>query len=598
MKLRLIPLTALLLPAFALPIAAQVSFPLADARSISWPSGTTGPLNMGRAAVAELTGDKHLEFLIQHGNSLSFAYGVSIHSHVGDVSVPELSSINDFTIMPGALPDGRDEIVLVGPEGGYRLALDYDEPTDFEARVFSDSTWNGAQRVEYGDINRDGLPDLVGIGFAGNLLVKLGPLSDGQPPFTATLGVSVDDLVPIDWTDTDSPDYLEIAAAVPGVGIVIYNAFGVPLQIFPATIANAQLQVFRQDGYAFDRLAMLYDLNATQYLGVVHAPNVNDFPENLGPAGTYGSFAAGDIDDDGDDDVVVTREDMVLARVFFNQSDGNPPTLQTFDTGGGASEDNSLTGVGASVISQLWEPVLADVDRDGDLDLLAPHDDASPTVRVFPGSAIDHTEQKPTVLAGTYDYLESDPDKHGELSLVFWEDPYDPLDDPRNNLSFTPTHLQVIGWTQPNWLVGETMPDLDLDALYFYNLEIDDALTGENKIRINDDDEYTDQVFNFELTYVEIDPATDEVLNASPSSAWVFSSYKPVYQAVLAVYGSTVSLITPAIDGDASTSVIQDRVEYTPGGGDTGDLPPPGGGMGGNGNTPNTGGSGGGGGGI
>ncbi len=505
MKVRF-PLAPAVLALFAGFASAQTTFPEYEGPALDWTThGISGPI--GRAEACELTGDKHLDYVARSGSGLSMFYAPMLHDHVHEVPLtPELTAVNDFDVLEGTGPGGRDELIAVGLEGAYRITYDRSLGGYLRSKV-GNSSWEDAQHVEAGDVNHDGTVDVIGVDATGDLLVQIGPLTDGVPPSNViAIGLPIADLAILDWTDADSPDLLEVAIALPGIGIAVYSTTGVPLHVFQIPFTSPKLEVFRQDGYDHDRLATLYNLSGRQYLGVVHEPSYNEVPQDVGAAGTYLGLTAGNIDGDVDDDLLLAESGKSGAWIFDNTSNGaDPPPATTFVQ----SEYVNTATFGSSLSAQEGDPVLADYDRDGDLDLLITFSMNETWLRVMANTNVDASLGKPTVFGGQYDFVS--PPGRGELKLR--------TSDPRP--TYPATHLEVVGWT-----VVDPNPEneyLDSTAKISEYVPIDDVITGDGIVIVPESSMVTEHLYYLELTFVELD-GQEELITAAPTSVVLFTS--------------------------------------------------------------------------
>jgi hypothetical protein len=204
--------------------------------------------------------------------------------------------------------------------------------------------------LDFGDLDGDGLPELVNTNLAGPPRVNVFTNSSATSStcsYTWPVAATISAVRPLDAIVADFgigsalADIAYVEALTTTVNLVpsaVYPAFGVPI---PLLTAPLPIQVLARD---FDAdgdqdLAVLCEglVSATLTLWRQFAPGAftSDAPMILGPAAPFGPkplrFAAGSFNGDGRPDLVITFDSPSQAMVVMNTS---TPVLLSFVNGG------------------------------------------------------------------------------------------------------------------------------------------------------------------------------------------------------------------------------------------------------------------------
>jgi len=238
-----------------------------------------------------------------------------------------------------------------------------------------------------GDIDADGDMDLIAVNFAQPNVVYR---NDGFGNFTVvppfSLNTTPDHSFDAAWGDMDGDGDLDLAIANGSKGL-LPDGLGMPNEVYrnvgptPGTsgrfekILTGPIAVDKGETYAVawtdleldgdldlvfvNRLqtnTMYLNDGAGNFTSVLTGPFVTD-------PGTSRDVAVGDLDNDGDPDIVVANSEGEHNFIYINQGLAQGGTLGTFAR---LTNDPAVNDVG-----QTYGVSLADFDNDGDLDLYA-----------------------------------------------------------------------------------------------------------------------------------------------------------------------------------------------------------------------------------
>ena len=242
------------------------------------------------------------------------------------------------------------------------------------------SSWNG-KALATGDIDNDGDEDvLVDIIVGGTVDSVQVFLNDGDGTYTVASGISTtDQFEEIKLYDIDGDEDLDLVGLSPGLGqLVTYDNDGTGSftinTVHTATNYSYQFTLANFVSSSADIEAMIadYDADEARYLGDGTIYPFNAIPSTIVIGDGPTAITSGDLDGDGHMDVVVS-----------NALDQNLSIL-TNDGSASFTESNySTTGTYANFIS------LADVDNDGDLDIVMGNQDGTLSIAYnFSGPAV------------------------------------------------------------------------------------------------------------------------------------------------------------------------------------------------------------------
>ena len=336
-----------------------------------------------QAMAADMNGDGHLDLVTLNVGASNFSIrlnngsgGFSGTTNVSVISRPFASAIADVD------NDGDLDLLSATDGSGSRLVmvrLNNGQGTAF-VQAPNVPLSNGAYDLVAADLNADGYPDLLvtnqytslvslrlNNGAGGFLNSGEIDLGTSQQPLVNPTGIAVADVDldgDLDFITTNSnPNSLSVRLNNGG-GIFSGNY----LLALPAGGINVRTGDVNGDGVQDALIGYKYPDNRVQ---VLLGNGTGGF--TLGPVATVGvnprTFALGDIDGDGDLDLVTANADVYSLSVCFNNGSGQFTTAATLSTG------QNPMGV-----------TLADLDGDSDLDLLmGSYTDGTASISLNPG---------------------------------------------------------------------------------------------------------------------------------------------------------------------------------------------------------------------
>ncbi len=524
---------ALVLSALAAATDAQLdSFSEADAQTLAWPA-TIPALAKGRMIAGDVTGDLLPDALLLNGGKPVLVYGPAIYRSVFELD-PGQVVVNDIAYLPPDETEVRGAFVAVGPQGAWILST-YDGGS-FEATPVPAASWEGATRVLVGDVDGDGASDLVGLSETGALLV-LEDLRGGAPVETEIeMPAPVFDLAPLAWNGAGP----EAIALLRADGFFVVDGDGDVLDSIPGPVLGGIVSPLSEAGAPGDRCALVFAAGGAQFLLVVDALGFEP-PIELGPLGVY-AVAAGDVDGDGNDDLVLVHGTSHETAVLHNASASGPATFVASQV----EIVDLAPGVTPPPTASAW-PALCDFSLDGDLDLLV-FVEATGAFAFLENQELAVEAGHAAVTGGGYLFDLDDP--HGELSLVFQAPAAVP---------FTPTHVQVIAWVQLDAQGGGLVAEPQAVDLGRYALSAQGKATSHLLLPETDLD--TPNIYHFDVRAVRI---VDErgPIASGPPAVHAFTTPMELVEELEAEFGPGVQLRV-FITGDGQGPRELDEFELT-----------------------------------
>ena len=304
---------------------------------------------------------------------------------------PRAIAVEDFN------GDGNQDLAIAASGALYVL------PGDGTGGFASVQTWIalGVERIAVGDFDGDAIPDMAtakGFGDSGAIQVFHG-VGDGtfSPPQTIPIGSGAyGEIIPRAGDfNGDATDDLAVASTGDGkIGIVLGHPGGLSVSYAPSPgPAGGDLRVGDFDGNGvLDILAQSQSgFNGPWSLTVLHGLGNGTFVTGTSFVVGYSFiFDAGDVDGDGKLDVALIRtygpDGLYNHGVFVFPGTGSG----TF----GAPVRTLIPVTGSSVL------VLADLNRDGHLDVARPDPGSAESVAILLGKGDGHFEETPRFSVG------------------------------------------------------------------------------------------------------------------------------------------------------------------------------------------------------
>lgn len=259
--------------------------------------------------------------------------------------------------------EGRSQILAVNSTGLHALRYT-------SAGWSSDSLvpgWAGAVDLVCQNVDATGPPDFVALVNGGSRIeFVLGPtLGTIGPVAGIDLSQPGERLVPV---QLDGVGMHELAVLCVSGDVILLSALGV-LATFPGNGPGGAIAALGCDGFAAESVGWLRPNGAgTDYEQVtISVSLLEQLGGVLGDSDISGMSAV-DFDADGDDDLVISSKTTHDVRVWTNSASlGSDPVFATGDGGVLVSTYGS-----AGAAQRIGPPAVGDVDRDRDVDVVAP----------------------------------------------------------------------------------------------------------------------------------------------------------------------------------------------------------------------------------
>ncbi len=308
-------------------LAASASAQLEHDLTIPWTSGLGAANALNRAVAVDASGDGRLDLFVRGGtdNSRIFFFD-NVWGGGGGLATG--IACNDFAAAPGQGPDGIGALAFVDAAGLKLLVrneLKIDEPSTLEFQaptLIAADHWTGALRVRVGDLDNAGSPDYAGVRDDGrSIIVRLGGASSDVE---FDIGRDVLDIAILQWNASPAREI----AVLTNLGVEIRSGAGAVIDAVPVAGHTSRAFAVLPVPGDKDRLAWLGTEGTSGPAKFALLKRVAPKVENLvvldASDQTAVGLATGDIDGDGETDVVVTRTSTPLPWVLFNLAPSTP----------------------------------------------------------------------------------------------------------------------------------------------------------------------------------------------------------------------------------------------------------------------------------
>ncbi|MFT5734213.1 MAG: hypothetical protein ACI8WY_002894 [Planctomycetota bacterium] len=318
---------------------------------------------IGRTVALHTDGDGRLDLIAKVNDELIWVTAPDPLQHSSTLGIEGVSAYAPFErvgSMIGAL------IVAHG------TGLDYVIRNNEQQRIFyplrtpvGGAAWIDARSLASADFDGDGDSDIVGLSADGTQLLRLDQSTPEvfieQPP--VDLGVELDELRPIQWGAGSTSLAAILCGSVESACVISVDGTLLRAESFPSTIDDLTVVA---DGHAqgVDALVSLSGGSIT----VIRPGSPAEAPVSVAPIAPT-SMSAADLDGDGRTDLLLNSTVVDEVTVLLAQ-DASTTGGQTFVA------PNALTAIsipleqtGSSMVGQMANPVGADFDRDGDIDV-------------------------------------------------------------------------------------------------------------------------------------------------------------------------------------------------------------------------------------
>jgi hypothetical protein len=330
--------------------------------------------NLSALAAGDFSGDRHMDAVVlANGKPVLRSEVEAQQTHVW----ADLTAV-DIATLSGTGAGGRDQLVAVGPDGLSLLEVQSlaTAPWSVTNLRGSGTWWKNAVAVRTGQV--DGLQgdDIVAVTYNRVLIACSNGAGGWMSDLVFMAGGAITGLELVDWDGAPGGGH-EIAVLMAALS-------GLP----------ARLRIMRPDGtslgtiYSHSDRIIAAPLSApgigTRYLasvGTVNATGAQEFallaaddldgPWDIGHAGVY-DMVAGDWTGDGIDDLVLATNESRDAQLYVVVSDQpSRLSLDPLDTPPNPPEPLPVGHPARNPAVQDGGMALADVDHDGDRDLIA-----------------------------------------------------------------------------------------------------------------------------------------------------------------------------------------------------------------------------------
>lgn len=481
-------------------------FRLQESHWIPLPSNDPGAGSpYSRCFGGEFTGDFQPDLVYLRGS----VPGVLVGASVFQARITIAPQANDLDLLPGAGPKGIDGIVLAH-DAGIDLAIYDEERASFLSTRLSPS-FPGAKRVIVADLDGSGTEDLVVVKADEKTIALHFDLANPNGLVLDPAIVSpsrILDLVTLDWSDEFNPTGALEIAMVAETGLTVQTWTGTVLFHQPVFVNRVAVTRFRQQNFPFDRLAAITDLagGPENDLLIILDKDGYESGQGFGPL-RFVEIVAGDINQDGNDDIAIRRETSEKISLFYNRSSIEDPSAPAFaDTESFVEEKTGLGDDPAP--GTRSQPILYDVDLDGDLDLSLFVRSQESAILFRNRSIPSHTLAPQVSDESEYELIEGDSLPTLTLDLL------EPTSRRANQNA-----LEIVVFRQPH-------PDAPVESTATTRelFAVSGSWPGRFPVTLHDPLVHSSAVFYLVLRFVEREDGTGEIVDKAPLNLVSFAT--------------------------------------------------------------------------
>ncbi|MEM8710676.1 MAG: VCBS repeat-containing protein, partial [Planctomycetota bacterium] len=309
-------------------------------------------------------------------------------------SILDLDTVTAFSAFKRS-SGGVDALVVASAAGLEYVIRDAQQLRVFRAvrSTIGGSEWASCRSLATADFDGDGDTDIAGIDAAGQTLLRLNQISEGvfAPGASVALGAEMDELRTLHWTAGS----LVLGAILRGETdtACVFDAAGGLLAAEPFDGVIRDLTVVPSAHAAgVDALAVLMGGTVT----LLRPGGVIEPAVGLGPIAPT-AMSSADVDGDGRADLLLNSSTVDQIVTLLAQERALPGAATFVSPNAATSIVVSLEQNDAAMQGQRANPVGADFDRDGDIDLFQLVE-STRTACVQRNAIVNEVEQSPVLV--------------------------------------------------------------------------------------------------------------------------------------------------------------------------------------------------------
>ena len=435
---------------FSLVLALTMGTAFAQSNPTFTPSARASGVAAGsfdRVEAGYLTDDHYVDVVFLAGGTLHMAMSIEAWDAAQDLGI----AAADFAVVSGASPHGLDAIAYSDAFGMHWLYFD-PSTGDFAApENFPAPRVGNALRIRAADVDGDGAQDLTALSFDGLRVYDYDNVASKPTPTIRFLtGGIAFDIVLANYDGLGDLDLI----ALRGDAVSSVDSSGTLVTLSAIPGQTRGIAAFFDSSMLTDRIAVIAESGGLDTLYLVD-DSVSPMQTIGLSTGAASNVTSGDLDDDGEDDLIISHGMTHEVLALFNKPGTN---VQSF-------VDNTTHAAWLPLVVDdpdtqvnevdLAQPVGAagymhalDVDHDGDLEVVAGVDSTPALALLSTSDVVDQAEMRPTAPIGPqiieYDNLSE---------IVYY---YHAFFDERALFDPSWTDLEIITRRRLNFLASES----------------------------------------------------------------------------------------------------------------------------------------------